>query len=466
VAGGVAAVKAAWTSSTKVAVTRPAKDAIKEFTYRDFGPKGTVAARKTIAEIGTTFVRFQNGVKLNIKPTLYEKDKVSVVVRTPGGYLALPRGKKGLGWIMPFAFVEGGLGRLEMQDLEQTEPGHFAGINLDIDENKYQLSGDTVERDTLLQLQVLAAFFTDAAYRPDGLRRIQSAIDGQYQEQGSKATGVLNRELIGMVHDADPRWASPTPDDIRALTMDDIKAAIAPSLARAPIEVTIVGQVKTEAAIDAVARTFGALAPRDASFKFPDGATAVHFPGRAQMLKFTHGGRADQAAVAAAWPGPDDFSDTKKQQAAAVLSEVLQLRLIDEVREAQGGTYTPFGNSWGSRQIKGYGYILAGVEPKPDSADLFFATLRKITDELRAGNLSDDLLERARKPLLYQLYAAEASNAYWIEALSNAQSDPDSLDRFQSQIDDVAAIKAVDIVAAARAYLDDKRRVDLQVLPK
>jgi zinc protease len=184
------------------------------------------------------------------------------------------------------------------------------------------------------------------------------------------------------------------------------------------------------------------------------------------MLKFTHGGRADQAAVAATWPGPDDFTDSKKQQAAAVLSEVLQLRLIDEVREAQGGTYTPFGNSWGSRQIKGYGYILAGVEPKPDSADLFFVTLRKITDELRAGNLSDDLLERARKPLLYQLYAAEASNAYWIEALSNAQSDPDSLDRFQSQIADVASITAVDIVAAARLYLDDKRRVDLQVLPK
>lgn len=466
VAGGSGAIKDAWLHSMKVAVARPPKDSIKDFTYRDFGPKGAVASRNVAKDVDATLVRFRNGVMLNVKPTTFEKDKVSVIVRTPGGYLALPRARKGLGWIMPFAFVEGGLGRLEMQELEQTEPGHFAGINLDLDEDRFQLSGDTVERDVQLQLQVLAAFFVDAAYRPDGLRRIQSAIEGQYQEQSTKSTGVLNRELQGIVHDQDPRWAPPLPDEIRALTMDDVKSAIAPSLAHAPIEVTIVGQVKVDAAIEAAAKTFGALPARDAAFKYPDDAMSVHFPGRNQMLKFTHGGRADQAAVASVWPGPDNFSDPKREHAVSVLSEILQLRLIDEVREAQGGTYTPFGNSWGSHSVKGYGYLVAGVEPKPDAADLFFTTLGKITDELRAGELSDDLLERARKPLLYQLYAAESSNAYWLEALSDAQSDPKSLDRVRSEVEDVASITADDVISAAKSYLDDKRRIDLKVLPK
>ena len=100
-------------------------------------------------------VRFANGVKLNVKPTTFEKDKVSVVVRFDGGYLALPKAKPGVAWALPFAFVEGGLGRLEMQELEQTEPGHFAGVSLDLEEDAFRLSGDTVERDVLLQLQVL-----------------------------------------------------------------------------------------------------------------------------------------------------------------------------------------------------------------------------------------------------------------------------------------------------------------------
>ncbi|MEQ1753632.1 MAG: insulinase family protein [Micropepsaceae bacterium] len=465
-AGGAASVRDAFARSAKVAVAPPPKDSIKEFTYRDFGPNGKVASRKALDDIGATLVRFQNGVMLNIKPTDYEKDKVSIIVRIPGGYLAMPRNKRGLGWIMPFAFVEGGLGRLEMQELEQTEPGHFAGINLDLDEGKFQLSGDTVERDVLLQMQVLAAFMTDAAYRPDGLRRIQSAADGQQQEQLSKATGVLNREILGVVHDGDGRWASPTVEDLRALTMDDIKSAISPSLARAPVEVTIVGHVKVSDAIEAASRTFGALAARDATFKLPDGAANVRFPAKGLTLAFKHAGRADQAAVASVWPGPDYFTDMRQEQSVAVLSEVLQLRLIDEVREAQGGTYTPFGNYWASHSIKGYGYLMAGVEPNPDSADLFFSTLSKITDELRDGELAVDLLDRARKPLLYQLYAAESSNGYWLEALSDAQSDPRNLERVRSAVDTLSSITADDVIETAKRYLDDKRRIDVKVLPK
>lgn len=413
-----------------------------------------------------TQVVFKNGVRVNIKPTDYEKDKVSVIARMPGGYAVLPKTKRGLGWVMPFAFVEGGLGRLEMGDLEQTEPGHFAGINLDVDEDKFQLSGDTVERDVLLQLQVLAAFATDAAYRPDGLKRIQSAADGQYQEQLSKASSVLNREVQGLVRDGDGRWSAPTPDDLRAITMEDIKAAIGPSLARAPIEVTIVGHVRVKDAVDAVAKTFGALPARDAKFKLPEQSLSVKFPAKGKTAQFSHGGRKDQAAVAAVWPGPDVFSNTKQEHAADVLSEILQLRLIDEVREAQGGTYTPFGSHWGSRSFKGYGYIVAGVEPKPDAADQFFSTLSSIADELRDENVSADLLDRARRPLLYQLYAAESSNGYWIEALRDCQYEPRNLERARNAISDISSITAADVAAVAKSFLDDSRRIDVKVLPK
>ncbi|MEQ1868273.1 MAG: insulinase family protein, partial [Micropepsaceae bacterium] len=163
IAGGDAAIASAFTRSLATAVKAPAANTIKDCTYREFGTPGTVAERKLVADMGATLVRFANGVKLNVKPTTFEKDKVSVVVRFDGGYLALPKGKPGLAWALPFAFVEGGLGRLEMQELEQTEPGHFAGVSLDLEEDAFRLSGDTVERDVLLQLQVLAAFATDAA---------------------------------------------------------------------------------------------------------------------------------------------------------------------------------------------------------------------------------------------------------------------------------------------------------------
>ena len=447
-------------------IVAPPASTIKAFSYRDFGPKGAVAERKTLGAFGATLVRFQNGVRVNIKPTTFEKNKVSVLARFPGGYAALSKSKRGLAWALPFAFVEGGLGRLDIQELEQTEPGHFAGINLDVDEDLFQLSGETVERDVLLQLQVLAAFMTDPAYRADGLRRIVAAGEGQVRGDKSSPVGVLGRMLPEIVRDGDPRWAAPSLDEMRALTMDDVKAAIAPSLANAPVEITIVGHVKVEDAIDAVAKTFGAFAPRAATFKAPGTDRAVRFPSKRREIELRHDGRADQAAVAAIWPASDRFSSPRRERVMEVLSEILQLRLIDEVREAQGGTYTPFGNAYASPYFDGFGYIIAGVEPKPDQADLFFATLEKIAAELRDGQLPDDLLDRARKPLLYQHYAAESSNAYWIDALQDIQRDPRNVGRVDSALEDYSTITAKEVIDVAKTYLDDKRRIDIKVLPK
>jgi zinc protease len=466
VAGGDEAIRAAYLRSAAVAVKAPPANTIKEFTYRNFGVAGSVAERKNVAAFDATLVRFANGVKLNVKPTQYEKDKVSVVVRVDGGYLALSKSKPGLAWVLPFAFVEGGLGRLEIQELEQTEPGHFAGINLDLEEDAFRISGDTVEVDVLLQLQILAAYFTDAAYRPDGLRRMQAVAEGQLRDQASTATGVLSRQLMGLVHDNDPRWRQATLAEVEALTMGDVKAAIAPALANSPIEVTIVGHVDVQAAIDAVAKTFGAFKPRQGTFALPEGARDVRFPAKRAQIEYRHEGRADQAAVAVAWPGPDLLSDTRRDRVIAILNEIIQLRLIDEVREVQGGTYVPFGTYWASKTLKGYGYMVAGVEPKPDAVETFFKTLDAIAEEMREGEFSDDVLDRARKPVLYQHYAAESTNGYWIDALSDIQSDPRHIARITSALTDYESISKEEIVAAAREVLDDKRRIDIRVLPK
>ena len=52
------------------------------------------------------------------------------------------------------------------------------------------------------------------------------------------------------------------------------------------------------------------------------------------------------------------------------------------MREKQGSTYTPFVVV---KSVKGFGYMFAGVEPKPDEADRF-ETLAEITKELRDGS--------------------------------------------------------------------------------
>ena len=459
-------VRAAYEKTAAVAVTAPQAGEEKKFTYTNFGAPGAVVERRQLIDLGVTSVRFANGVRLNVKSTDFESDKVGVTVRFAGGYLSLAQSKPGLGWALPFAFVEGGLGRLDKQELELTEPGRFAGVDLDIDEDAFDLLGQTVQRDLLLQMQILAAYTTDAAYRSDGLERLQAAGQELVSQIMASPTGVLSRELSAQLHDNDPRWVYPTPEQMRAITMNDVRTAIAQPLASAPIEITIVGQVKIDAAIDAVAKTFGALPARNTTYPLPDTARDVHFPRSGKKLTFYHTGREDQAIACAAWPAPDFYSNVRASRAESLLREMLQIRLTEEFREAQGATYVPFAQDWASSVIKGYGFLATGAETRPDQVEAFFQTLDKIEDELRDGRFSDDLLARARNPALTRLYAQRNTNSFWQAALSTIQSDPKAVNSIRSLIPDVETIKRDELVAAAKLIFDEKRRIDFRITPK
>ena len=459
-------VRAAYEKSVAVAVTAPVAGEEKKFTYTDFGPAGAVVEKRQILDLGATTVRFANGVKLNIKSTNFESDKVGVTVRFAGGYLALARSKPGLGWALPFAFVEGGLGRLDKQELELTEPGRFAGVDLDLDEDAFNLMGQTVQRDLLLQMQILAAYTVDPAYRTDGLERLQAAGQEMQQQLMASPTGVLSRELSAQLHDNDPRWVYPSPEQMRAITMNDVRSAMAQPLASAPIEITIVGQVKVDAAIEAVAKTFGALPARNANYALPDAARDVHYPRSGKELSFAHTGRADQAIATSAWPAPDFYSNVRASRAESLLRELLEIRLTEEFRETQGATYVPFAQDWASSVIKGYGFLATGAETRPDQVEAFFQTVDKIEDELRDGKFSDDLVARARNPALTRLYSQRNTNAFWQAALSNIQTDDKAIASIRSLIPDVETIKRDEIVAAAKLIFDEKRRIDIRILPK
>ena len=76
---------------------------MKTWPYDSFGTPGKVAERTTRADVGATFVRFANGVRLTVKPTNFRKDQVQVQVRIGDGKLDLPKDKPTAAW-PPSAF--------------------------------------------------------------------------------------------------------------------------------------------------------------------------------------------------------------------------------------------------------------------------------------------------------------------------------------------------------------------------
>ena len=75
-----------------------------------------------------------------------------------------------------------------------------------------------------------------------------------------------------------------------------------------------------------------------------------------------------------------------------------------------------------------YGYIDAEMEAPPDKLDGFFVDVAQIAADLRTTPVTDDELERAKKPAIEALEKATATNEYWLDGLAGAQADPRRLD--------------------------------------
>jgi zinc protease len=467
--GGEKMVAAAFDEAKLAQVTPPANEVAKAWAYTDFGPAGQVVETREAPDLDATMVRFANGVRLTVKPTKFHKDEILVSVRAGQGRLDEPRDRTSQMWaLMQGLYIEGGLKDLTAQEIDQALIGKVVGANFGVDDNAFIISGGTRSEDFATQMQLLAAYLTSPGWRGEAWSRYKTYGLTLRQQLEAEPSGVYSRESAQLLRSGDKRWTFPSQAEIQAADLAELKRFVSEGLATGPIEVTIVGDISVDEAVQQTAATFGALPPRPAAVPRPSEAREVRFPaGTPEPVRLTHKGRADQAIALVAWPTVDFPSDPQRARQAHMLELVLQLRMVDVLRQKEGITYSPQAMYNASWDYPGYGYIAALMEAPPEKLDGFFRDLASIAKDLGEAPVTADELQRALKPEIERIERDKASNnGYWLSALSRAQTDPRFLDAIRSSIPGLQRVTPAQIQAAAQAYLKDDKAYKLVIAPE
>jgi zinc protease len=452
--GGEAAVTAALEASRNTPVQARAAEAELKWPYDNFGAPAVPAARSEVADLGATLVRFPNGTLLNIKKTDFRADQILVSARTGLGELGLPADTLSPLSMASTVLAPGGLGKLSLDEMNRVLSGRTYSAAVNQAGDAYIFAGATKPADLQLELQVLAAYLTDPGLRGASFEQTKAMFPQILAQLGATPRGVFQRDASGLLASGDARETTPTAEQIAAIQIDDIRSGVRSALAQGPVEITVVGDVDIDAVIAAVGSTFGALPPRGEAATPPAGSTVRKFPApTATPVQLYHTGPAEQALGFVAWPTTDQVADRKTARQLSILSDVLQLRLNDEIREKQGLAYSPSAGSTASDTYPGYGFISVTAETPPAALPKLFETVDAIAADLRDNPISEDELNRARRPAVERIRRSMADNGYWLTQLSQAQSDPATLDQTRNQIATLEAVTAADLQALARQYL-------------
>jgi len=452
--GGEAAVTAMLQASEATAVTARVAQAAAEWPYASFGAAAEPTERRELTEVGATLVTFANGTRLVVKPTTFRDEQILVTVRTGIGELGMPTDTAQAQSLAGFTFAAGGLGKLTADELARVLSGKIYGASFSTDADAYQLSGATRPQDLALEMQLLTAYLTDPGLRPAPFEQIKAVFPQIIAQQSATPAGAFAIQSSGLLASGDARQTFPTAEQVAGFTNDQLKAQVTSGLSQGPISVVMVGDVTVDDAIAAVGSTLAALPARPAAAAPLPGSDALRFPaGTATPVSLTHNGPPEQALGYVAWPTTDQIADRTEARTVGILADVMELRVLDEIRERQALAYSPDVESSASEVYPGYGSIFVTAQTTPQNLGAYFSAVDAIAASLRDTPITEDELNRARAPTIEALRRGQAGNEYWLGQLEDVAAQPETIQQTLTHISDLEALTPADIQAAARKYL-------------
>jgi zinc protease len=463
VVNGSALVNAAFRESLAQPVAAPPEKKAPPFAYTDFGPAGKIKHRRHLPELDVHLLEFENGVRVNLKPTTFEAATVHLTARLARGMQTEPLTQPGLGALASGALLNGALGRHPPDELRRILSAANVTAGFSSQETYFSFEGQSASASLERQFQLLSAYLTDPAWSSEAIALARTQLANYSHDQNYSPEGIIGLKAFHLLSGGDQRYAPPSPEQAKARTAEELRAWLDPVLRAAPLEVGLVGDFALEPTIDLLRRTLGALPARTLP---PGPERPVSFAKQPAAHEFSFGGENNRAGIEVVWP-MDHYDDIKTSRQAEILCAILAERLRNKVREDLGAAYAPSVSAWKSDARPADGYILAYLTVKPEMVSRLGRLMVDIADNLARKGATVEELTRAREPILARSIADQRDNAYWVRhIMSRLQSNAEVRTWPLTRVSDFQTMTLAELNALARSVLPATRATTFTALPE
>lgn len=447
------AVIAAWRRGEAGAgPARYADVPVAQWAYGPLSAPGKIARQERLAG-GVTRVTFRNGVILNLKKTGFANDTIALRLWFGAGRGAVAAKDFDAASSATGVFAYGALARHSYEELRGIFGDNALEFELNLTPYAFQLAHAVSDETLGPRLRLLVAYMSDPGFRDTLDAKFGTEIENSFRDRQSDLWGLLREAVIDTVAPGLPLGA-PDRAALERLTSKDLAAVLKPAVTGDPIMITLVGDVDEAAAIDLVARTFGALPPRRPAPRPRPDTFSLSFPkAPPPQIATTHQGSPDKGAVAVIWPLYVAVPARRKEEdALKLLAAVFSDALRHEVRERLGKAYSPMVFA-STPDYVDQGELDALVETHPADLEAVRDEIRAVAARLAAGEITPQMLEAARTPMLSGARASAATNDWWADALAGSAQHEAWLQDAIHEEDRIGGVTLAQVKAAAATWL-------------
>ena len=414
---------------------------------------------------GVETLRLENNVRINLKRTDFEKDRIWIHVQLGNGLLDfINTPYPGLNLLLGSSLVAGGLQQMEHSALKRVFDGKCVSLDFDVEDDNYAFKCVTNRECLLEQLQLICAYLLEPGYREEGVLNFRKMIPVWYNYFEHNCEGVFQSDVVKFLANNDVRYGYAPKEEILKRNFDEAKKLLEPVFAKAYMEVTIVGDFEPTQITKYLQDTLGQLSKREATKTISDNLRVLPFP-EVQTKMFSCQSELDKAIVYVVWP-TESVWDVQHRRILTVAKDVLRDRLLQAIRQTQGDTYSPRVQSVQSELFKNRGHIGALLMIAPEKLDAISDQIMKIADDMALNGITQAELDRAVKPIVSALEQSRRNNKFWMDWIQNFQQYPEKQTWDWENEMPYLQLTIADVNAIAKRYLQRKSAICIQIKPE
>lgn len=390
-----------------------------------------------------------NGIRLYLQPLTMEKGTVQASLIFGSGtqtYEDIDAWKPKLAQSV---LQQHGVGKLTQTQTADTLGTKGIAVAESYSPDHFSISGTAQKGDVKTLLEALWTQYQQPTVDAADLTRVKESLAQNrhllYETTAGAASWMPLAWFTGDLERVRPL----SPTNLDRYTLPAVREVIAASRTVSPIAIVISGDFDKKAAVDAVAQLFNAEktgtesgVKRESPLSFPSG----------RENRVVIADTAPKAFLNEAWRLPNtDGADRKTVMTYRMAASVLSDKLREVIREKLGAAYSPWSFYYQSPQNDGFGFIWASVQTSPDQLALVRKTLGQVMGDLASKGITEDELEKLKKPMITALQTQRKLNVRWEALLRLEVTEKQPWIKWNEE--DIPALQAVtadDVTSALR----------------
>ncbi|TZF85579.1 insulinase family protein (plasmid) [Pedobacter sp. BS3] len=424
---------------------------------------GKIVSEKTDATLGTTELVLSNGVKVYLKPTDFKNDEIQFNAFSPGGTSRYSDADYQSAANSANIIGRSGVGNYTPVQLTKYLSDKQAFVSPYISERTQGLNGFATPKDLETALQLTYLYFTsprkDSSIFNSSIAKAKASLANRSDDPSS----VFADTIAAVLSNYNERNTGPSIEKINQIDLNKAYNIYRESFANAKnFTFTFVGNFDKEKLKPLIEQYIGSLPSGDKNTEARD--LGIHIP-EGKIAKSVYKGREEKASVRLVFSGDYTYSPENNNEIDA-LGEVLQIKLIERLREEESGVYSPGVRTNYVKYPKNrYSYTIVFSCAPANVEKLISAALDEINKIKANGPQETDLqkfVAEERRSTETQL----KQNSFWLSYLSGQYQNHEDPAEILSYLDSLKKLNVQGLKEAANKYLSGNNYIRFVLLPE